>query len=280
MTAAIYDMTTIIQSEQAMTDAAQNLPTPQQVARIFLTPARGKARIPDVRPPGARAQTIPFGDDGTIAVWEWGKSDSPAVLLVHGWEGTHADMDNFVAPLLAAGYRVAAFDLPAHGASTGKRAPIPLMAKAIRHVANTVGPLRGIIAHSIGCAVTVTSLTRGLSTERVVLISSPSNYRKQAKLIGRMVGINEVTWPAMEAELNALGAELDAIDFPTAAKTLTIPALVMHSDDDQVVSMQDSRDATAHWRGATFRLLSGLGHMRVLNDPEVIASSVAFVKGS
>lgn len=263
-----------------MTDAVQTRPTPQQAARIFITPARGKARVPDVRPLDARARTIPFGDDDTLAVWEWGEPNRPVVLLVHGWEGTHADMDNFVAPLLNEGYRVATFDLPAHGASTGKRAPIPLLAKAIQHVADAVGPLRGILAHSIGCASTVTAFTRGLTTERVVLISSPSNYRKQAKLIGKMVGINDVTWPAMESELNALGAELDAIDFTTAAKTLTIPALVMHSDDDRVVAMEDSRAATAHWRGATFRLLNGLGHMRVLSNQDVIASSVAFIKGN
>lgn len=281
MTVAIYNMMIIIQCEPShMTNAAQALPTPQQAARIFITPARGKARIPEVRPADARARTVPFGDDGTLAVWEWGEADRPAVLLVHGWEGTHADMDNFVAPLLKDGYRVATFDLPAHGASNGKRAPIPLLAKAIRHVAETVGPLHGVIAHSIGCAATVTSLTRGLKAERVVLVSSPSNYRRQAKLIGKMVGINEKTWPDMEVELNALGAELSEIDFTTMAKTLTLPALVMHSDDDQVVPMQDSREATSHWRGATFRLLSGLGHMRVLSDADVIASSVAFIKGS
>lgn len=263
-----------------MTDTAQALPTPQQAARIFITPARGRARIPDARPADARARIIPFGDGDSLATWEWDESDRPAVLLVHGWEGTHADMDNFVAPLRASGYRVAAFDLPAHGASSGKRAPIPLLAKAIRQVADTVGPLHGIIAHSIGCAATVTALTRGLAVERAVLLSSPSNYRTQAKLIGKMVGINDATWPAMEAELNMLGAELADIDFSTMAKTLTIPALVMHSDDDRVVPMEDARAATALWHGATFRLLSGLGHMRVLNDADVIALSVAFIKGN
>lgn len=261
-----------------MTDAAQVLPSPQQAARIFITPARGKARIPEVRPPDARARTVSFEGGESIAIWEWDEQSRPAVLLVHGWEGTHADMDNFVAPLRDTGFRVAAFDLPAHGASSGKRAPIPLIAKAIRHVADTVGPLHGIVAHSIGCAATVTALTRGLSVERAVLLSSPSNYRKQARLIGKMVGINDATWPAMEAELNTLGTELENIDFSTMAKTLSIPALVMHSDDDRVVPMQDAREATALWRNATFRLLTGLGHMRVLSDADVIASSVAFLK--
>lgn len=261
-----------------MTDAAQVLPSPQQAARIFITPARGKAHIPEVRPPNARARTIPFGDGDSLAVWEWEEHNRPAVLLVHGWEGTHADMDNFVAPLRDAGYRIATFDLPAHGASSGKRAPIPLIARAIRHVADTVGPLHGIIAHSIGCAATVTALTRGLPVERAVLLSSPSNYRRQARLIGKTIGIDDATWPAMEAELNALGTELTNIDFSTMAKTLSIPALVMHSDDDRVVPMQDAREATALWRNATFRLLSGLGHMRVLRDLDVIASSVAFIK--
>lgn len=259
-----------------MTEALR-VPSPRQVARLFLTPARGKARIPVSRPPGATALEFPFGD-GTIAAWEWGKG--PTVLLVHGWEGTHADMDHFVMPLVAAGYRVVAFDLPGHGASPGQIAPIPLLARAIRHVADSIGELRGIVAHSIGCAATVTALTRGLAAERVVLISSPSNYRKQARMVARMVGASDADWPATEAELNALGAELSDIDFSAMAPTLTTPALVMHSDDDRVVPFEDSRNATALWLGATFRALSGLGHTRVLGDPDVIADTVDFIKGS
>ena len=56
---------------------------------------------------------LPF-DGGKLAVTTWGE-DGPAVLLMHGWGGARAQMTGFVIPLLDAGYRVVAFDQPAHG---------------------------------------------------------------------------------------------------------------------------------------------------------------------
>ena len=145
------------------------IPTPEQAAHLFLTPDRAKARLPQMRPPGARALSIPFGEGGALAAFEWGEGQP--VLLVHGWEGSHADMDGFVAPLVASGFRAVAMDLPGHGVSTGTLAPIPLMAKAVRAVADAIGGTHGLIAHSIGCAALMTALARGLEAGRVVLLA-------------------------------------------------------------------------------------------------------------
>jgi hypothetical protein len=46
------------------------IPTPEQAAHLFLTPNRAKARLPLVRPPDARALSIPFGEDGALAAFE------------------------------------------------------------------------------------------------------------------------------------------------------------------------------------------------------------------
>ncbi|MFZ5733588.1 MAG: alpha/beta fold hydrolase [Pseudomonadota bacterium] len=258
-----------------MSGAAPAALTPQQVAHIFLTPQRGKAKTPEALPPGARALSLPF-EQGHIAAWEWGQG--PAVLLVHGWQGTHADLECFVQPLADAGFRVVGLDLPGHGASSGKLAPIPLLARAVRHVSDTVAPLHGIIAHSIGCAAAVTAMTRGLQPRRAVLLASPSSYRNQANLVARMINMDRAKWPEFEAELDALGSELGEIDFFAMAPRLTVPALVMHSDDDQMLAMENARDATALWKGAVFRELKGLGHWKLLADPGVIADAVAFLK--
>jgi hypothetical protein len=45
-----------------------------------------------------------------IAGESWG--DGPAVYLVHGWGGCRAHLGVFVKPLVEAGHRVIAFDLP------------------------------------------------------------------------------------------------------------------------------------------------------------------------
>ena len=58
--------------------------------------------------------------DGELAVTTWGESGS-AVLLMHGWGGARAQMTGFVNPLLSAGFRVIAYDQPAHGESAGTR---------------------------------------------------------------------------------------------------------------------------------------------------------------
>ena len=61
---------------------------------------------------------LPF-EGGELAVTTWG-NDAPAVLLMHGWGGARAQMTGFVDSLIIAGYRVVAYDQPAHGELDGK----------------------------------------------------------------------------------------------------------------------------------------------------------------
>jgi pimeloyl-ACP methyl ester carboxylesterase len=250
------------------------IPTPEQAAHLFLTPDRAKARRPQQRPPGARSLSIPF-EGGALAAFEWG--EGLPVLLVHGWEGSHADMDGFVAPLVAAGFRAVAMDLPGHGASTGTLAPIPLMAKAVRTVAEAIGGVHALIAHSIGCAASMTALARGLDAARVVLLASPTNYRAQAEIVARFMGLKGEARETMLSVADRLGAELEQIDFTSMAPSMRAPALIMHSADDTVCPIAPAREAAKFWRGATFTPLDGLGHARLLGDEAVIADAVAFV---
>lgn len=43
----------------------------------------------------------------------------PVVLLVHGWGDSSRSMGAFVTPLIDAGFRVVAMDLPGHGSTSG-----------------------------------------------------------------------------------------------------------------------------------------------------------------
>jgi pimeloyl-ACP methyl ester carboxylesterase len=82
----------------------------REIARALIAPVRRVAR-----PSAVVWDTTnrPAPNVGPIAMWSAGRG--PCVVLVHGWEADHRDMDAFVAPLVAAGRRVVAFDLPAHG---------------------------------------------------------------------------------------------------------------------------------------------------------------------
>src|SRR5258706_2849691 len=87
-----------------------------------------------------------------LATWRWGSHSSPAVLLVHGWGGYAAQLRAFVFPLLCAGYRVIAYDQPAHGVSEGRLTGLPDLADALAEVAWHHGQVRALVAHSLGAA--------------------------------------------------------------------------------------------------------------------------------
>lgn len=245
--------------------------SPDVAATAFLTPMRPPAqtgasalqRNPD------KMYATPYG-----AVASWSHGSGPAVLLVHGWSGSHEDLRAFVDPLVAAGRRVIGIDLPAHGKSEGRAASIPDLARAILAVAESIGPLAGVVAHSIGCAATGLALKQGLGAPNVVLVAPPARYAHFAKAFARQAGVDP---EALLAALRNRDIDIDSIDFPAMAPQLKARALIFHSRDDQVVPFANGESIAAAWPGARLVACEGLGHGRILADREVVAASVSFL---
>jgi hypothetical protein len=85
-----------------------------------------------------------------LASWRWGPPAAPAVLLAHGWGGYAAQMRGFVPQLLRAGFRVVAYDQPAHGLSEGTLTGLPDFAGALAAVSMHHGNVQHVVAHSLG----------------------------------------------------------------------------------------------------------------------------------
>jgi pimeloyl-ACP methyl ester carboxylesterase len=199
-------------------------------------------------------------------------------LLLHGWEGQASDLAAFAQPLLDAGLSVLAMDLPAHGASAGRQASIPQLARALRAVGAALGPLHAVIAHSMGSAVLAEAMHAGLAAQRVVLISAPARYERYARAFAAAAGLDAEGTEAMLAALrDAIGVDMREISLPRRAPHFRRPALFVHSSDDRVVPIGDSMASALAWPGARHLCVEGLGHRRILADPAVIAAVMAFV---
>ncbi|MGV9195387.1 alpha/beta hydrolase [Microbacterium sp. MC2] len=59
------------------------------------------------------------GAGAEVVTYEWGDGDR-TVVLIHGWNGRASQFATLARELVAEGYRVVAFDAPAHGASSGR----------------------------------------------------------------------------------------------------------------------------------------------------------------
>lgn len=248
--------------------------------RLFLSPPRAQ-------PPAkalldfldARARWI-LHRGRRIASWSWGSPDRAAVLLVHGWGGNAAQMRALVRPLLAEGLRVVAFDQPAHGLSEGSLTGLPDLADVLTEVAWEHGGVRAVVAHSLGGPATALALARGFRTERVVLVSAPSDLVGYSRRFARWHWIPESVRGAMQAAIEErFGVRWAELAIARLAPRLTARALLIHDREDRVVPWTQGRAFAQHWPGARFLLTDGLGHGRILQDEGVVRAVADFILG-
>jgi pimeloyl-ACP methyl ester carboxylesterase len=241
----------------------------QRIATAVLTPTRGEPALSSV---AWETQGTVDSKAGPIAYWSSGAG--PAVLLVHGWEATHADLDAFAAPLIARGVRAVALDLPAHGASSGTTASLPDCGEAIAALGALVGPVAGVVAHSAGCPATAYALLHGLRAERVALVGTPERYDRYVRWMAQESGVDG---DALIAALLARGVDVASLVLTENVAGLDVPALVVHCVDDRTCDVAGARRVAAAWRGSQLLEVAGLGHTRILRDPAVVRRIVDFI---
>lgn len=212
-----------------------------------------------------------------VAAWRLG--EGPAVLMVHGWEDDNSLWALLIDQLAMIGRAVVALDLPAHGFSGGERVPLLVAAKAVADVAEAMGPIDAVVAHSFGCPAMVTAIEEhGLRPDRVVLIGTALHQRGQ---IIRLAERNDIPMDVVEAIFSTyeedVGRPVDWFDLRRAAPMMTAKALILHSLDDDACDWRGAQDLADVWVGAELALTDGLGHRMIAQDPSVVERIVDFV---
>lgn len=226
---------------------------------------------------GARS-SVPSAD-GELAVWRWG--DGPMVLLTHGWGGRAGRFSALAASLLAQGFGVVVFDAPAHGASPGNQASLPQFTRALQDVARAVGPVHGLIGHSLGGAAVSLALHRGLSAQRAVLLAPPADVFVFSHAFAEHLRIPARARTMMRRNLESrLQISWDALHIPSLARGLSVPVLLVHDREDADVPYAHAVEIAQAWPGAELLTTSGLGHRAILRNPDVVRRTVQFLSGS
>jgi pimeloyl-ACP methyl ester carboxylesterase len=211
-----------------------------------------------------------------MTAWSWGAG--PTVLLVHGWNGRATQLGGFVAPLVTRGYRVVAFDAFGHGDSPGNRMSLPELASCIRQVADELGGVHGVIAHSLGGAATTFALSEGLQIGRAVFISPPADPRAFLEIFSATLGISdEVRARVKQRVERRLGAPMEEMRANVLAPSMQVPLLVVHDRDDKEVPVRVGQSVADAWPGAELIITEGLGHQRILRAESVTNFAVSFI---
>lgn len=243
--------------------------------RLWLTVPEFRGRPVPVEPGEA------FEVDGvTGTVW----GDGPVVYLVHGWGGARVQLHGFVGPLVAAGYRVVAYDALSHGTSGPgflgpRRTTIPEMADALTKVVAAHGPAHAVIAHSAGCSATFFALRNGLRPTRLVFLAPMTRPHELTARFAAGLGFGDRVLTGLRTRIETLAqTPWDDFDMPVMARRIAVPPLLLtHDKADAEISYGDSVALAASWPDAEFVTVSGLGHWRILKDPATIERATAFV---
>ena len=224
----------------------------------------------------------PKGDIGEIAVTTWGEQGRPAILLMHGWGGARAQMTGFVNPLLSAGYRVVAYDQPAHGESDGKMTNILEITPTMDLIREKEGDFDAIIAHSFGTLITSYALVKRNFPPPSRLIYFGA-FNRLLDSLPRFQVLAKLPDEIMDGLLNKIyenfGRDiLDAIVNETMTPHINIPALMFHDMADNVTPIDDSRAIAKVWKSAQLIETSGLGHRGALQSKEIHEQVLNFLQ--
>jgi pimeloyl-ACP methyl ester carboxylesterase len=256
--------------------------------QAFFSPSRYEVKLSDTNIlESGTSYRVPYespsnGDAGEIAVTAWGNS-GPSVLLMHGWGGARAQMTGFVEPLLSAGYRVVAYDQPAHGESTGTATNILEITPTMDLVMQKEGPFESIIAHSFGTLITSYALTNRNFPHPSKLVYFGAFNRLLDSLPRFQVLANlpdEIIQGLLHMIYGNFGRDvLDVIVNEEMVKQINTPALMFHDVADNVTPVDDSRAIAKAWKNARFVETNGLGHRGALQSKEIHEQVLNFLKG-
>jgi len=239
-------------------------------------------------PPGVSAgePLEAFWDGHRIAGEAWG--EGPNVYLVHGWGGCRAHMAVFVKPLVDAGHRVIAFDLPSHndsdaGALAEGRTTLIECADALQAIVQAHGPAKAVVAHSLGAKAAALVAERGAPIDRMVFLAPMGDFPLYLDLFAERHGFGRRIRTGLQRRLNRrIGMPLLDTDLDQVAgrPKKPVPLLVIHDPEDPDTPYETSARLAEVWPGATLVTTRGLGrlaHYRILRHRPAINAGLDFI---
>lgn len=245
---------------------------------IFFTPVRYKLPPPEVELALSANQYFIDVDDRKIRVYEWG--EGPVVLFVHGWMGRATQFRKLIPDYNAAGYKVIAFDAPAHGQSEGKQTNPMEFADVIKELSDRYGGFLMILGHSLGGVSILHAINNGVETEKVVMISSPTIDTEILTEFRARINASEKCDQYLQSYIsNKFGRPFKEF---TASHVISLISgfelLVVHDEEDPEVSMNNPQAIIDKYSGAKLMTTKGLGHTRILKDKAVVGATLEFLK--
>jgi len=217
--------------------------------------------------------------------YSFNDSAEKTIVLVHGFHSRALFMGAFVQPLVDQGFRVIAFDFPAHGRSPGRYFHVGIGVAALEALYLETGPWHGVVAHSLGCVVTA-ALNAGTiafhlqetDMGKLVFISSPNSVVKLFDSYVDTIGLKGKAVDVFVAKVKEVSdRDADVYVVEEQLESAGSSALLFHAPDDKEIAFSESEAICANNASVTLIPVPGKGHRRILASNVVLEESILFL---
>ncbi len=209
------------------------------------------------------------------------KQEKPLVVCIHGWRGRAHQMRRFLDPLLDRGFQVVMVNLPAHCDTDPNQTDIYECAEVIKQLAQKLGPIDSIIAHSFGTPVTALALNENLKIRKLMFLAGNFNIRHLLMQYAQAFDLERLV-PRIEQHLKKM---CDELIFEGSWENLRMEVIIgnlLHAEDVQF--WQDPEDTEIsiptnlqihqylkdHGKSTSINEVADLGHFNILKSNEVV----------
>lgn len=260
------------------------------LVRCFCTPAERELTNFDVRSV-AKAEKSEIEFEGyKLPLYSWGNGKK--VLLVHGWGSRASHLGLMAQSIASAGFRVVAFDAPAHSSVHIK--PLKTTSnmfefgRALHTVAKELGDIHAVVAHSLGAATAAFTVSGFLkmekyiiSCQKLVLISCPSGMDN---IIDHFSNHHNLSMDEMISLKKELEKEFDfnVSDYSIGAalKDYPVDLMLVHDKDDVEIPISQLYNIKHECPDAIYIITEGYGHQRILINRMIAKKIDEFLTGT
>ena len=259
---------------------------PRSTGRLALQLWRRPGKAAGVRPEeravhDAASTSVVEHASTRVAAYAWGDGERP-VLLVHGWQARASRFADVITALVESGHTAVSYDAWGHGATPGPVRSIVEHQVVIAELERRHGPFDGVVAHSFGVPVALNAARSGLRADRLVALSGMSDFGYVVDAFCDQLGLEARVNHELRTEIERayFAGDTDIWERFSAHFLPHREVLVVHDAADRVVHRSQG-DLLVEALGDRARLIetSGLGHSRILRDPDVVGEIVAFLEG-
>jgi pimeloyl-ACP methyl ester carboxylesterase len=250
------------------------------LARLFTTPIKHKVpkRELEMDKNSIQKRILIPDLNKEIVVYQYGKSDKK-ILLVHGWSGRGTQLVKFADALVKEGFSIISFDAPAHGKSSGNATIMTEFIASIFEIDKKYGPFEAAVGHSLGGMALLNAIKKGLKINRLTIIGSGDKVKDILDSFVSKLKLKPEFSSHLQEHFEKKHKEpMENYSAHSAAKTVEIPVLVIHDENDYEVPVETSINIHGHLKNGELLITQHLGHRKILGNTFVIEKTVGFIK--